>query len=198
MYILFNKLYKYKKCCNKNYIKNDLLIDYLFVFFFIKNILKQKMSEKKEFDLESTDKTKLKFTLSIQNNTIVIESNGIDNKTLKYDGTFMKEELDKVSKVFKMDETIESALLVLSWCFEDKKVIVDKLEKSLDLTFAPKAFYLEDFHLSLKQLSIIEAVDKIGKQVFNTDLGAKIEEGKQKIEDKINKGISGIKNFFGV
>ena len=110
----------------------------------------------------------------------------------------MKEELDKVSKVFKMDETIESALLVLSWCFEDKKVIVDKLEKSLDLTFAPKAFYLEDFHLSLKQLSIIEAVDKIGKQVFNTDLGAKIEEGKQKIEDKINKGISGIKNFFGV
>ena len=156
------------------------------------------MSEKKVFDLESTDKTKLQFTLSIQNNTVVIESNGIDNKTLKYDGTFMKEELDKVSKVFKMDETIESSLLVLSWCFEDKKVIVDKLEKSLDLTFAPKAFYLEDFHLSLKQLSIIEAVDKIGKQVFNTDLGAKIEEGKQKIEDKINKGISGIKNFFGV
>ena len=82
------------------------------------------MSEKKVFDLESTDKTKLQFTLSIQNNTVVIESNGIDNKTLKYDGTFMKEELDKVSKVFKMDETIESALLVLSWCFEDKKVLL--------------------------------------------------------------------------
>ena len=155
------------------------------------------MSEKKEYQLESTDKTKLKFTLSVENNTINITSDGIDNKTLKYEGTFMKENLDKISKVFKMDENIELNFPILIWCFEEKKVIVEKLNDSLDLTFAPKCFYLDDFHLSLKKITILEAVDKIGKQIFNTDIGEKINEGKQKLEEKINKGISGLKNLFG-
>ena len=155
------------------------------------------MSEKKQFDLESTDKTKLRFTLSAENNTIVLVADGVDNKTLKYEASFTKENLNNASKIFKIDANITENLPILAWCFAENKVVAQKLEDSLDLTFAPKAFYLQDFHLSLKKMTILDAVGKIGKQIMDSDIGGKINEGKQKIEEQFNKGLSGLKNFFG-
>ena len=147
------------------------------------------MSEKKLYPLELDDQTKLVFALSIENNALVIEAEGIDNKSLKYKATFLKRNLDRINKIFKMDKKIDDNLLILIWCFEEKKVSLQKIDDLLILTFSPKIFYMRDFYLSLKEIAI--------KEYFGIDLEETINEGKKVIEEQINKCLSEIKNLFG-
>ena len=144
------------------------------------------MSEKQQYDFETADKTKLKLTLSVDNNTLLINADGVDNKTLKYEGKFTKENLNNASKVFKMDDTLLANFPILKWCFEQKKVIGNSGNDNLNLTFTPQVLYLGDFHLSLKKLSIMDQVEKMGNKILGSDIG-----------EKISKGIGGLKNIFG-
>ena len=76
------------------------------------------MAQNAQFDLEATDKTKMKFKLKEENNTLSINVDLPDNKNIKYEGEFTKENLNNASKVFKMDDTLSANFPIIKWFFE--------------------------------------------------------------------------------
>ena len=144
------------------------------------------MAQNAQFDLEATDKTKMKFSLKEQNNTLSINVDLPDNKNVKYEGEFTKENLNNASKVFKMDDTLSANFPIIKWFFEQRKVTANKQNDTLDLTFSPQVLYLQDFHLTLKKITILNQVEKMSNKILGKDLGG-----------KVSKGIGGLKKIFG-
>ena len=144
------------------------------------------MAQNAQFDLEATDKTKMKFSLKEQNNTLSINVDLPDNKNVKYEGEFTKENLNNASKVFKMDDTLSANFPIIKWFFEQRKVTANKQNDTLDLTFSPNVLYLQDFHLTLKKITILNQVEKMSNKILGKDLGG-----------KVSKGIGGLKKIFG-
>ena len=144
------------------------------------------MAQNAQFDLEATDKTKMKFKLKEENNTLSINVDLPDNKNIKYEGEFTKENLNNASKVFKMDDTLSANFPIIKWFFEQRKVTANKQNDTLDLTFSPQVLYLQDFHLTLKKITILNQVEKMSNKILGKDLGG-----------KVSKGIEGLKKIFG-
>ena len=144
------------------------------------------MAQNAQFDLEATDKTKMKFKLKEENNTLSINVDLPDNKNVKYEGEFTKENLNNASKVFKMDDTLSANFSIIKWFFEQRKVTANKQNDTLDLTFSPQVLYLQDFHLTLKKITILNQVEKMSNKILGKDLGG-----------KVSKGIGGLKKIFG-
>ena len=144
------------------------------------------MAQNAQFDLEATDKTKMKFNLKEENNTLSINVDLPDTKNVKYEGEFTKENLNNASKVFKMDDTLTANFPIIKWFFEQKKVTANKQNDTLDLTFSPNVLYLQDFHLTLKKITILNQVEKMSNKILGKDLGG-----------KVSKGIGGLKKIFG-
>ena len=144
------------------------------------------MAQNAQFDLEATDKTKMKFKLKEENNTLSINVDLPDNKNVKYEGEFTKENLNNASKVFKMDDTLSANFPIIKWFFEQRKVTANKQNDTLDLTFSPQVLYLQDFHLTLKKITILNQVEKMSNKILGKDLGG-----------KVSKGIGGLKKIFG-
>ena len=144
------------------------------------------MAQNAQFDLEATDKTKMKFKLKEENNTLSINVDLPDNKNIKYEGEFTKENLNNASKVFKMDDTLSANFSIIKWFFEQRKVTANKQNDTLDLTFSPQVLYLQDFHLTLKKITILNQVEKMSNKILGKDLGG-----------KVSKGIGGLKKIFG-
>ena len=144
------------------------------------------MAQNAQFDLEATDKTKMKFKLKEENNTLSINVDLPDNKNIKYEGEFTKENLNNASKVFKMDDTLSANFPIIKWFFEQRKVTANKQNDTLDLTFSPQVLYLQDFHLTLKKITILNQVEKMSNKILGKDLGG-----------KVSKGIGGLKKIFG-
>ena len=144
------------------------------------------MAQNAQFDIEATDKTKMKFKLKEENNTLSINVDLPDNKNIKYEGEFTKENLNNASKVFKMDDTLSANFPIIKWFFEQRKVTANKQNDTLDLTFSPQVLYLQDFHLTLKKITILNQVEKMSNKILGKDLGG-----------KVSKGIGGLKKIFG-
>ena len=73
------------------------------------------MAQNAQYDLEATDQTKMTFKLKEENNTLSINVDLVDNKTVKYEGEFTKENLNNASKVFKMDDTLTANFPIIKW-----------------------------------------------------------------------------------
>ena len=144
------------------------------------------MAQNAQFDIEATNKTKMKFKLKEENNTLSINVDLPDNKNVKYEGEFTKENLNNASKVFKMDDTLSANFPIIKWFFEQRKVTANQQNDTLDLTFSPQVLYLQDFHLTLKKITILNQVEKMSNKILGKDLGG-----------KVSKGIGGLKKIFG-
>ena len=144
------------------------------------------MAQNAQFDIEATDKTKMKFKLKEENNTLSINVDLPDNKNVKYEGEFTKENLNNASKVFKMDDTLSANFPIIKWFFEQRKVTANQQNDTLDLTFSPQVLYLQDFHLTLKKITILNQVEKMSNKILGNDLGG-----------KVSNGIGGLKKIFG-
>ena len=144
------------------------------------------MAQNAQYDLQSTDNTKMKFNIKEENNTLSIKVDLVDDKNVKYEGEFTKETLNNTSKVFKMDDTLSANFPIIKWLFEEKKVIPTKQNDALDLAFTPHVLYLQDFHLTLKKITILNTVEKMSNKILGKDLGG-----------KVSKGIGGLKKIFG-
>ena len=160
--------------------------------------------QKKIYEIEKKS-IKYKISLYISSNSLGIEIETINSFPSKfYHNDYIKEDLEKVSKLFKMNDSIEECLINFVQFFDEKKFSFEEDNKSLILTFAPGTLNIKDFSLTLnlKELNLEEKYTLISEELKkiieeNEKNKNKISEKKKKNEELENR-IKVFENFFKI
>ena len=103
--------------------------------------------QKKIYEIEKNS-IKYKISLYISKDLIIeIETKSFPSRI--YYNNYIKEDLEKISKLFKMNDSIEECLINFVQFFEEKKYSLEENNNSLIITFTPGTLNIKDFKLTL-------------------------------------------------
>ena len=132
--------------------------------------------EKKYYSIEK-DSQKYKLSLSISSNSLELQLETIGlfpNKI--FVANLTKNDLEKISKLFKMNDSIEECLLNFVQFFDEEKYSFEEGEEKAIFTISPNTLNIKDFQikLRLKEMNQDEKYDLVSIEIKNI-----IEENKQ-------------------
>lgn len=106
--------------------------------------------DKKCYSIEK-DSKKYKISLSISSGILELQLETIElfpNKI--YIANLTKVDLEKISKLFKMNDSIEECLLNFVQFFDEKKYSFEEAEEKAFLTISPGTLNIKDFQIKMK------------------------------------------------
>ena len=135
--------------------------------------------DKKIYDIEKNSK-KYKISLSINSGSLELQ---LETKGLFPNKAFItilsKDDLEKISKLFKMNDSIEECLLNFVQFFDEGKYSFEENEENAIFTVSPGTLNIKDFRLNLKlkEMNRDEKYDIVSEEIKKI-----IEENKQNKE----------------
>ena len=123
--------------------------------------------DKKIYQLEKNSK-KYKISLSISSGLLelILETIGLfPNKF--FIAILTKNDLEKISKLFKMNDSVEECLLNFVQFFDEEKYSFDEGEENTILTISPGTLNIKDFQikLRLKEMSQDEKYNLLSNEI---------------------------------
>ena len=123
--------------------------------------------DKKYYSLEKNS-IKYKISLSVNSGSLEIQVETIDlfpNKI--YITHLTKSDLETISKLFKMNDSIEECLLNFVQFFDEKKYSFEEIEEKIILTISPGTLNIKDFQIKLriKDMNFNEKYDLVSMEI---------------------------------